>query len=92
MASSEAGQCVTATPPRASASVVDMNNHPRSEDYPTAWSYWQTRRNWRPSHGGSLLALLAIALVFGGLGGSTSAVFALMAFAVVAWVFARSRP
>jgi hypothetical protein len=65
---------------------------PQPEDYGSAAEFRWARRNWRRSHGGGLFGLLLIAFVCGSLAGSTTAVFALMAFAVVCWLIARSRP
>jgi hypothetical protein len=41
---------------------------------------------------GSLIALLAIAFVFGAWSGSRVALWLLVSFAVVAWLIARTRP
>jgi hypothetical protein len=49
-------------------------------------------RNWRRSHGGSLLATLAIAITFGVISGSAVALVLLMAFALLATAYVRSRP
>jgi hypothetical protein len=67
-------------------------SQPRPEDYRTAGEYFWARRNWKRAHGGSLLALLAIAVVFGAWSGSLASVGALVVFAVVAHAIARSRP
>lgn len=65
---------------------------PRPEDFPTRAAYRWRLKLWKRRHGGSLLAVLLIALVFGGLSGSEIGPFAFVAFAVVAWTIARSRP
>lgn len=65
---------------------------PQPEDYRTAAEYRGARRNWKRSHGGSLLVLLAIAFAFGAWTSSQPAVWTLVVFAVVAWLNARSRP
>jgi hypothetical protein len=49
-------------------------------------------RNWKRRHGGSLLVTLAIAFLFGAWTGSQALLWALVAFAVVATMIARSRP
>jgi hypothetical protein len=69
-----------------------MSTKPRPQDYATAWAYWQARRSWVRSHGGSLLAVLAIAFVFGVLTGSAIAFVLLIVFALAATAYARSRP
>jgi TRAP-type C4-dicarboxylate transport system permease large subunit len=68
------------------------STRPRPEHYRTAAEYRWARRLWKRSRGGSLLALLAIAAFFGALSGSQAAMFALIAFAVICFVIARSRP
>jgi hypothetical protein len=69
-----------------------VSTKPRPEDYPTAWSYWQARRSWVRSHGGDVVGVLAIAVLFGALSGSAIAFVVLVVFAVGAAAFARSRP
>jgi uncharacterized membrane protein len=69
-----------------------MAAKPRPDDYPTRASYRWALRHWKRAHGGSLLAVLAIALVFGGLSGSAVAVVLLVAVAVGGWLYMRSRP
>jgi hypothetical protein len=68
------------------------STRPRPEQYPTRATYRWALRNWKRHHGGSLIAVLLIALVIGGLSGSTTVVWLLIGFAVVAWLYARSRP
>lgn len=65
---------------------------PQPEQYRTAAEYRWARRLWRRAHGGSLLALLAIAFVFGAWSGSQAALWGLVSFAIVGWLVARSRP
>lgn len=65
---------------------------PRPEDYRTRAEYRWARKLWLRRHGGSFIVTLAIALVFGGLSGSTVLLLALIAFAIVGTVVARSRP
>ena len=65
---------------------------PQPEQYPTRATYRWALKNWRRSHGGSLIAVLAIALFFGALTGSQALLWGLVAFAVVMWMVARSRP
>ena len=67
------------------------STRPQPEDYPTRATYRWALRNWQRHHGGSLFVLLAIALVFGSLSGSTAGVWLLVMFAIIAWVIARSR-
>ena len=43
---------------------------PQPQDYPTRATYRWALRNWRRSHDGSLIAVLAIAVFFGALTGS----------------------
>jgi hypothetical protein len=72
--------------------ITDMAARPQPDQYATRAEYRWARRNWRRSHGGSLLGTLAIAVFFGALTGSQVALWALVAFAVAAHVAARSRP
>jgi hypothetical protein len=65
---------------------------PQPEQYRTRSEYAWARRNWKRAHGGSLIALLAIAVFFGAWSGSQAALFGLVAFAIVAHLIARSRP
>lgn len=69
-----------------------MTSRPRPEDHPTAWAYWQARRTWVRSHGGSLLGTLAIAVVFGLLTGSAVVLIFLLVVALAGTAYARSRP
>jgi hypothetical protein len=68
------------------------SGRPRPENYRTRAEYRWARKLWLRRHGGSFLGTLAIALFFGGLTGSTVAMLALVAFAVIGTVIARSRP
>jgi asparagine N-glycosylation enzyme membrane subunit Stt3 len=65
------------------------STRPRPEQYATASEYRWARRLWRKRHGGSLLAVLAIAVFFGALTGSQAFLWLLVAFAIVAHVIAR---
>jgi hypothetical protein len=65
---------------------------PRPDQFPTLCSYLVARHNWLRRHGGSFLGTLAIAVFFGLLTGSTTALFGLVAFAIVCTAIARSRP
>ena len=65
---------------------------PQPESFKTGAEYRWARRMWKRRHGGSLLAVLLIAVVFGTLTGSGIGLLALVAFAFVAWTIARSRP
>ena len=67
-------------------------SRPRPEQYKTGAEYRWARKRWKRSHGGSLLATIAIAAFFGALTGSTTLLWLLVAFAIVAHVIARSRP
>jgi len=64
---------------------------PAPEDFPTRAEYRWALKSWKRRHGGSLLAVLAIALVFGGLSGSQTVLWGFVAFAVVTWIVARTR-
>jgi hypothetical protein len=68
------------------------NTRPRPEQYATRAEYSWARKLWKRSHGGSLIGTLAIAVFFGALTGSTTLLWLLVAFAIVAHVIARSRP
>jgi hypothetical protein len=69
-----------------------MASRPQPENFKTRAEYrWQLRL-WKRRHGGSLIAVLAIAFVFGALTGSQALLWLLVAFAIVAHVIARSRP
>jgi hypothetical protein len=65
---------------------------PRPEQYRTAGEYFWARRRWKRTHGGSMIVTVAIAFLFGAWTGSQAALFALVAFAVVATLIARRRP
>jgi TRAP-type C4-dicarboxylate transport system permease large subunit len=65
---------------------------PQPESFKTGAEYRWARKQWKRHHGGSLIAVLLIAFVFGGLSGSQVALWMLVAFAFVAWMVARSRP
>lgn len=69
-----------------------MSTRPLPENYRTGAEYRWARKLWRRKHGGSLIATLAIAFIFGGLTGSQVLLWSLVAFAVVGWLIARSRP
>ena len=65
---------------------------PQPEQYRTRGEYTWARRSWKRRHGGSLLATLAIAVLFGAWSGSQALLWGLVAFAIVAHLIARSRP
>jgi hypothetical protein len=68
------------------------STRPRPEDFATRREYrWQLKL-WRRRHGGSFAAVFAIAIFFGALSGSAVALVLLVVFALVAAVYARSRP
>ncbi|HMD56717.1 MAG TPA: hypothetical protein VKG82_04535 [Solirubrobacteraceae bacterium] len=69
-----------------------MGSRPYTEDYGTAWSYWQARRAWVRRHGGSLLGTFALAIGFGLLTGSALVLVILVAAALLGTAYARSRP
>jgi hypothetical protein len=69
-----------------------MVRRPQPESFKTGAEYRWARKQWKRRHGGSLIAVLLIALVFGGLSGSTTVLWGFVAFAVVAWMVARSMP
>ena len=62
---------------------------PDPAEYRTGAEYRWARRQWKRSHGGSLIALLAIAVAFGAWSGSVAALWLLIAFAIVAHTIAR---
>jgi hypothetical protein len=64
---------------------------PRPEDFPTRAEWKWADRTWRRKHGGSLIAVLLIAVFFGALTGSGIGLLALVAFAFLAWMVARTR-
>ena len=65
---------------------------PQPEQFRTRAEYrWQLKL-WRRRHGGSFIAVLAIATVFGVLSGSAVALLVLVVFALLATAYARSRP
>jgi hypothetical protein len=65
---------------------------PQPEDYETRQQYrWQLKL-WRRRHGGSLVAVLAIAFIFGALTGSATFMWLLVAFAFGGWAYMRTRP
>jgi hypothetical protein len=72
--------------------MTAMAGRPQPEHYRTRAEYSWARRNWRRSHGGGLLAKLAIAVVFGAWSGSQAALWGLVGFAIVTHLIARSRP
>jgi hypothetical protein len=65
---------------------------PRPEDYRTYAEYRWARKLWLREHGGSFVGTLALALFFGGLSGSTTALWLLVGLAVVGTIVARSLP
>lgn len=65
---------------------------PQPDHHATRAEFRWALRNRKRRHGGSLLAVLAIALVFGGLSGSQTVLWAFLALAVLGWTIARSRP
>jgi hypothetical protein len=65
---------------------------PRPEHYHTASEYRRARKLWLRRHGGSFAAVLAIAVFFGLLSGSATALVLLVVFAILATMYARSRP
>jgi hypothetical protein len=67
-------------------------HRPRPSEYRTGAEYRWVRRHWKRTHGGSLIALLAIAVIFGAWTGSQALLWLLVSFAIVAWLIARSRP
>jgi hypothetical protein len=68
------------------------STRPQPEQYATRAEYrWQLKQ-WRGAHGGRLIGTLCIAVFFGALTGSQVLLWALVAFAIVAHLFARSRP
>jgi hypothetical protein len=64
---------------------------PRPENYRTRAEFAWARRNWKRSHGGSLIGTLAIAVFFGLATKSVALLFGLVVFAFVAHMIARSR-
>jgi hypothetical protein len=68
------------------------STRPRPEQYRTAAEFRWARRNWKRAHGGSLIGTIAIAVFFGALSGSAPLLILLVAFALVATAYARSRP
>jgi hypothetical protein len=66
-------------------------SRPQPEEYETRTRYRWALRNWKRSHGGSLIAVLAIAVVIGALSGSAVVLIALVTFALVGTAYARSR-
>jgi hypothetical protein len=83
------------TPARAGRERRDAKrdvSRPNPESFKTAAEYRWARRNWKRKHGGSLIAVLLIAVFFGALTGSQALLWGLVAFAIVAHLIARSRP
>ena len=64
---------------------------PQPESFKTRAEYRWARRNWSSSHGGSLLATLAIAVFFGLVTHSVALLLGLIVFAIGANKVARSR-
>jgi predicted lipid-binding transport protein (Tim44 family) len=62
---------------------------PRPEDFKTGAEWRWARKLWIRKHGGSLIGTLVIAVFFGALTGSTTLLFGLVAFAIVATLIAR---
>jgi hypothetical protein len=65
---------------------------PQPEQFRTGAEYRWAKKLWLRQHGGYLWTTLAIAVFLGALTGSTALLLALIAFAIVAHVIARSRP
>lgn len=65
---------------------------PQPEQYRTAAEFRWARRLWLRRHGGYLWTTLAVAIFFGVLSGSAIALLVLVAFALLATAYARSRP
>lgn len=66
-----------------------MSTHPRPEDYPTWWNYHQAKRLWRRRTGGSLITTAALALIVGGLSGSSVLAMVALVGALAAHLYLR---
>ncbi len=66
-----------------------MIGKPRTEQYPTAWSYFWAKRAWKRAHGGSMIGNVAVAAIAGGITGSQVALVAFMMLAVAVTVARR---
>ncbi len=69
-----------------------MSTKPRPEEYRTGAEYRWAKRLWLRRHGGYLWTTLAIAIFFGALTASAALLLLLVAFALLATWYARSRP
>jgi len=65
---------------------------PQPEDFKSGGEYRWALKLWKRKHGGSLLAVLAIAFVFGALSGSGIALLSLVALGLLGWGYMRTRP
>jgi asparagine N-glycosylation enzyme membrane subunit Stt3 len=65
---------------------------PQPEQFATRAEYRWRLKLWKRKHGGSLIAVLLIAIFFGAWSGSQALLWGLVAFAIVAHLIARSRP
>jgi asparagine N-glycosylation enzyme membrane subunit Stt3 len=65
---------------------------PRPEQYRTAGEYLWARRQWKRTHGGSIIVTVAITFMFVAWTGSQVLLSGLVAFAVVATLIARRPP
>lgn len=69
-----------------------MSTKPQKDQYSTRQEYSWANKQWKRSHGGSLLGTLAIAVFFGLITGSQVLLWLLVAFAIAVHLVARSRP
>jgi hypothetical protein len=65
---------------------------PQPDQYSTQAEYRWAQKQWKRTHGRGFFGTLVIAIFFGALTGSTTLLFGLVAFAIVATMIARSRP
>jgi hypothetical protein len=68
-----------------------VSTRPEPEQYRTRAEYRWARHLWIKRHGGSLIGTLAIAVIIGALSGSAVVLVLLVAFALLATAYARSR-
>jgi hypothetical protein len=68
------------------------STRPRPEDYRTRAEYRWAHKVWLRKNGGSFIGTLALALFFGGLSGSATLLWLLVALTVAGTIYARSRP